>query len=164
MFTIKISGIYIHLVSIIFLLVLVCFLVSVVYVFDFYAFADSFVVVVLSACYTLLSICQATSGQMAGTTVTAFLFLVCACCYTSIWFSILFSVLISSECSVSPNLLKMVECAFCASTLLAHTSICSFVMFSFPLLFVSCFIISIIMSLPFSPCINYSFNCVSIYL
>ena len=57
---------------------------------------------------------------------------------------------------------RMADCAFCASTLLAYSRTCSLVMLSFSSILLSCFIISLLMLLSFSPCINCSFNCLLI--
>ena len=117
MFTIKINGIYIHCVSIIFLLVLACFLVNAVDLFVSPTSADFFVVVDLSSCCTLHSICQALAGQIAVTTVTTFCFtgtLICAHSCTSICICILVPVLILSKSFVSLNLLKVANCTFVA--------------------------------------------------
>ena len=70
MFTIEINGIYIHHVSIIFSLVLVCFLVDAAHFFVSPTSADLFVVVDLPSHCVLLSKGWASSGQMAKTTVT----------------------------------------------------------------------------------------------
>ena len=53
---------------------------------------------------------------------------------------------------------------FWASALLAHARTCSLFTFSFSSTCFSSFIISMLMSLSFSPCMNCSFNCLSISL
>ena len=58
----------------IFFLVSSCFLVYAVHLFVSSTSVDLFLVVDLSACCTLLSICWTSPGQIAGTTVAAFLF------------------------------------------------------------------------------------------
>ena len=58
---------------------------------------------------------------------------------------------------------RIADCAFSASTFLAHTRTCSLSALSFSSIF-ELFIISILMSLSFSPCINCSFNCLSLSL
>ena len=171
MFTIQINGICIHCVSIIFLLVLVCLLVSAVHLFISPTSADLYVVVDLPAHCALLSNGQASSGQMAGTTISAFLFhrdsSLCSWLYLSHLCTFL-PMLILSKSFVLLNLFTMADYDFVASTFLAHTKISSLDTFSVSSVFVSCFIISIIMSSSFHLCINcfvsvvcpFLYNCI----
>ena len=120
MFTIKINGIYLHHVNIIFLLVLICLLVDAVPLFISPASADLFVVVDPSAHCALLSIDCASMWWMAGTTVTTFFhgILVFPCSHTPICLCTLLPVLILS------NLLFHLTCSLWLIRFLSLQSSC----------------------------------------